>query len=152
MALEIVANLPILGRPIIEMFWVAEYNNGQALPQYDPFNNRENSYAKVDHKNVLRFWWLPITPKMAQQFPGTRYNLRLVRHAVEVKGSKGFVARRIRLKLTTGGNGRKSPVHEIKCYVLGIEGGPRQEIYPDGKVINKSEPDKGESQDLLHHG
>lgn len=150
MSLDVVARLPVIGRPIVEAFWVAEYTNGQALPQYDPFLNRENSYAEVDHKNVLRFWWIPITPKMAQQFSGTRYNPCLRRHAVEVKGSKGFVARRVKLKLTAGGNGGKSVIHEIKCYVLGIEGGPRREIYPDGTVKNVVIPDKGESQDLLH--
>jgi hypothetical protein len=144
--------MPLIGRPVVEMFWVAEYTNGQALSQYDPFLNKENSYAEVDHKNVLRFWWLPITPKMTRQFPGTRYNPCLVRHAVEVKGSKGFVARRVNVKLATGGNGGKPIIHKIKCYVLGIEGGPRREIYPDGRVISKLEPDKGESQDLLHHG
>lgn len=155
MVLTSAPNSTKLHRPIVEMFWVAEYNNGQALPQFDPFLNKENSYAEVDHKNVLRFWWLPISPKMAQQFPGTRYNPLLKRHAVEVKGSKGFVARRMKLALTTGGKGgrfARLPVHEIKCYVIGIEGGPRQEIYPDGKVISKLVPDRGESQDLLHHG
>jgi hypothetical protein len=38
----------------------------------------------------------------------------------------------------------------IKCYVLGIEGGPRIEIYPDGTVINKANPTDGETQELLH--
>jgi hypothetical protein len=53
-------------KPIIEMFWVAEYFDGQALPQYDPYSGRENPYSQVNHKKVKRFLWLPITPKMAQ--------------------------------------------------------------------------------------
>ena len=147
MPLETKASLPVIDKPGIEMFWVAEYNNGQALPQLDPFSNRENSYSKVDHKNVLRFWWIPITPDMAKQFPDTRFNPRLRRHAVDLNGSKGFVARRCSLSIGTGGMR-----HKVKCYVLGIEGGPRQEIYPDGTVKNISVPRRGESQDLLHHG
>jgi len=147
MTLETFTSLPVIGRPIIEMFWVAEYNNGQALPQLDPFTNRENKYAEVDHKNVLRFWWIPITPDMARQFPGTRFNSLLRRHAVDLNGAKGFVARRTRLSIGTRGMR-----HKIKCYVLGIEGGPRREIYPDGTVKNIVVPGKGETQDILHHG
>ena len=143
-----VLDFPVINRPGIEMFWVAEYNNGRALPQLDPFTGKENTYAEVDHKNVLRFWFIPITPKMAEQFPGTRYNPRLRRHAVDTNGAKGFVTRRCALSIGAGGM-----KHRVKCYVLGIEGGPRREIYPDGTVKNIAVPArKGESQDILHHG
>ena len=125
-------------KPIIEMFWVAEYNNGQALPEYDESTGTINPFSHVNHKDVLRFWWMPITPRMMQVFPYTRYNPLLKRHAVDVKGSKGFVARRINIVLNTSGQGI---VHKVKCYVLGIEGGPRREIYPSGLVIDKECPD-----------
>ena len=142
-----------MNRPIIEMFWCAEYKDGSALCQLDPINNKENSYGKIFHKRVKRFWWIPITPKMAEMFPGTRFNPRLRRHAVELNGSKGFVARRTSISLGMGGGSRRPiPPQVIKCYVLGIEGGPRQEIYPDGSVISKEWPTSGETQDILHHG
>ena len=133
-------------QPIIEMFWVAEYNNNRALPQYDPFSGVEHAFAEVDHKNTLRFWWLPITPDMAKRFPGTRYNplLNPKGYGADLNGSKGFVTRRYEIKTNP-------PVHRVKCYILGIENGPRIEIYPDGTVISKEWPDGvGESQDLLH--
>ena len=137
-------------QPIVEMYWVAEYNNGRALPQFDPFSGKENQFSQVDHKNVLRFWWLPITLKMSMRFPNTRYNPRLRQHGVGLNGSKGFVTRRTQVTL---GSGNEPPKPVVKCYILGIEGGPRQEIYPDGSVISKKWPDGvGESQDLLHHG
>jgi hypothetical protein len=133
-----------------EMFWVVEYNNNQALPEYDEFTGKVNRFAEVDHKNILRLWWLPITPRMATIFPDTRVNPRLRRHAVELKGSKGFIARRIQIQLGLGSHATLSP-QRIKCYVLGIEGGPRREVYPDGTVINKPYPDHiKESQSLLH--
>ena len=134
-------------KPVIEMFWVAEYFDGQALPQLDPFLKKENSYSHVNHKTVKRFWWIPITPKMAQVFPFTRYNPLLKRHCVELSGSKGFVTRRTSISLNTK---LKIPLQKIVCYVLGIEGGPRQEIYPDGIVVNKLDPTDGETQSLLH--
>lgn len=134
-----------MDRPIIEMFWAVEYTNGRALPQYDPFLNKENSYRVVDHKNILRLWWIPITPKMAQQFPGTRYNPLLRRQAVDLNGSKGFVTRRVSISIGAGGIRRR-----VKCYILGIEGGPRREIYPNGSIVNKLVGTA--SQDVLHHG
>jgi hypothetical protein len=130
--------------PIVEMFWVAEYWGGNALPQYDPFSGVEHSFSEVEHKQVKRFWWLPITPSMAKMFPDTRYNPLLERHGVELDGSKGFVCRRHIIKT--------DPIYSdtILCYVLGIEGGPRQEIYPDGSVISRECPAIGETQELLH--
>ena len=140
----------LMNRPIIEMFWTAEYQDGSALPQLDPINKVENSFGQVDHKKVKRFWWIPITPAMTQIFPGTRFNPLLKRHAVDLNGSKGFVARRCSIELTTGGSNSVLPRQKVMCYVLGIEGGPRREIYPNGSIINKEWPTCGETQDLLH--
>lgn len=147
-------------KPVIEMFWVAEYKNGSALPEYDESTGKVNSFSHVNHKDVLRFWWLPITPRMTQIFPSTRYNPLLRRHAVDLNGSKGFVARRIQVQIEMGKRKETdaerikrllaNPPLKVKCYVLGIEGGPRREIYPDGSIINKEYPDKGESQGLLY--
>ena len=137
---------------ITEMFWCAEYNNGLALPEYDITTGKVNKFSQVDHKNVLRFWWLPVTPDMCSRFPNVRVNPRLKRHAVDTNGSKGFVARRIGISLTFGKPKVSVPPKRVICYVLGIEGGPRREIYPDGHVVNKEQPTSGETQDLLHHG
>jgi len=148
------------GKPIIEMFWVAEYDDGQALTQFqfDHFSNSftpfENRFEQVDWKKTVRLWWMPVTLEIMLQISGTRCNPRLVRHCVETKGSKGFVARRVVFDLPFGGNGDKPRLrqHRVKCYVLGIEGGPRREIYPDGTVVDKEWPEVGASQDILHHG
>lgn len=135
--------------PIVEMFWVAEYNNNRALPEYDEFTGQVNSFSHVNHRDVLRFWWLPVTPRMTQMFPNLRVNPLLKRHAVELNGSKGYVARRMEIKLGLWSN-FFIPRRRVKCYVLGIEGGPRIEIYPDGTVIGKEYPERGETQELLH--
>lgn len=137
-------------QPITEMFWCAEYNNGLALPEYDLTTGRINRFEHVDHRNVLRFWWLPVTPDMCLRFPHVRFNPLLKRHAVDLNGSKGYVARRIGISLSFGKS--NTPPHRVICYILGIEGGPRREIYPDGRVIDKPVPTKGETQDILHHG
>jgi len=126
----------------------AEYNNGLALPEYDIITGKVNKFEHVDHKNVLRFWWLPITPDMVGRWPNVRVNPLLKRYAVDLNGSKGYVARRVGISLTIGNP--LTPPHRVICYVLGIEGGPRREIYPDGTVIDKPYPREKESQDILH--
>ena len=146
---------PVIGRPIIEMFWIVEYNNGQALTQFDPWTGLENSFSHVDHKNVIRLHWRPITPDMAKLFPGTRYNPLLKPYVIETRGAKGFVARRTKITLILGGNGKTArPVrkHFVAFYVIGLEGGERWHIFPDGHVEYKPQPEWGESQDILHHG
>jgi len=141
----------MIDKPIVEAFWVAEYNNGTALAEYDLLYKKVNRFEHVDHKNVLRFWWLPVTPDMLEAFLGLRVNPRLRRCAMDTNGSKGFVARRCTVELPMGGKGEIR--HTVKCYIVGIEGGPRVELYPDGSVIKLKEPrSEGESQDGLHHG
>lgn len=133
------------------MFWVAEYNNGQALPEYDLLTRRINRFEHVDHKNVLRFWWLPVTYDMIGAFPGLRCNPRLRRCAMDTNGSKGFVSRRTMIRLPMGGSGKIE--RKVKCYIVGIERGPRVELYPDGSKIMLEQPrTRGETQDALHHG
>lgn len=160
-------------RPILEMFWVAEMDNGQALTQFafDHFNNKfteiENKFGFVNWKKTIRLWWMPITPRMMLEIPGTRHNPLLKRHCVELKGSKGFVTRRTIFQLNPvetrnrevlsgiwdiGFKPSPIPAQRVKCYVLGIEGGPRREIYPDGTVKDLEWPTEGETQDILHHG
>ena len=158
----------LIGRPIIEMMWVVQYNNGKALAQYDPRTGQENQFRIVDHKNVTRIAWIPISADLAKHIPGTRFNPRLKPYAIETRGGKGFVARRntVRLamgkvseeekarallqSLVTGDNGRMSG-HRVACYIIGIEGLHRWLIYPDGRVDYQPEPKIGETQDLLHH-
>ncbi len=144
-----------MDKPIVEMFWVAEYNNGRALAEYNVDTKMVNLFEWVDHKNVLRFWWFPITPQIASLFPGTRVNPRLKRCGMDMNGSKGFVSRRNMIELPMGSTGEQDGVikHIVKCYIVGVEGGPRVELYPDGSVIPLKEPrSKGETQDVLHHG
>ena len=143
----------IKDKPIIEAFWVAEYNNGTYLAEYDLLTPKINRFEWVDYKNTLRLWWIPVTPDMLDAFPDShlRVNPRLRRCAIDMNGSRGFVARRCTFELPMGGSGVQK--HEVKCYIVGIEGGPRVELYPDGSVIKLEEPrGRGETQDILHHG
>jgi len=53
-------------RPLV-YFWIAEYTNGSALPQFDPETGKENRFSEIDHRKLHRFGWYPFSPKLAQQ-------------------------------------------------------------------------------------
>jgi hypothetical protein len=53
-------------RPLV-YFWIAEYTDGSALPQFDPETGRENRFSEFDHQKLKRFGWYPFSLKLAQQ-------------------------------------------------------------------------------------
>ena len=145
-------------RPVVEMLWAVEYRDGSCVAQIDPVLMRENPYSVVNHKRAARYWWIPVPAGF--RMPGFRHNPLLKRHAVEARGSQGFVTRRVKIEVTMGKRTETDieklkrlvthPPMRIECYVLGIDAGPRIEIYPDGRVIELKEPrSNGETQAVL---
>lgn len=145
-------------RPILEMFWVVEYRDGSVVSQIDPTLQRENPYSVVNHKRAARYWWLPVPPQLRMQ--GFRHNPLLHRQGVEARGAHGFVARRTALELELGRRHETAaekalrlllhPPVRVACYIVGIDGGPRVELYPDGTVLRLNEPrSNGETQGVL---
>lgn len=51
-------------RPPVYM-WIATYEDGQALPQFDPETGKENRFARVDLSRVVKIGWYPILEEMA---------------------------------------------------------------------------------------
>ena len=146
-------------RPIIEAFWCVEYADGTYVSQFDitpPF--KEHPYSEVNHKRAVRYWWLPIPPFMA--IPGVRHNPLLKRCCVESRGAQGYLSRRVQVRLEVGKRTEtlaekqarllKRPPVSVGCYIVGIEGGERVEIYPDGTMLRLNEPrSNGETQGVL---
>ena len=143
-------------KPILEAFWTVEYADGTYVSQFDiepPF--REHSYSEVNHKRAVRYWWLPVPQFMT--IPGVRHNPLLGRHCVETRGAQGYLSRRVQVRLEVGKR-TETPVEKlarlltrppvsIGCYIVGIEGGERMELYPDGTVLRLKEPrSNGETQ------
>ena len=57
----------MLGYHPLVYFWIAEYNDGIALPQFDPESGRENGFADVDHSKLKHFGWYPFTPELEKK-------------------------------------------------------------------------------------
>jgi hypothetical protein len=123
-------------RPLV-YFWIAEYTDGSALPQFDPETGRENSFAEIDHKKLHCFGWYPFSPKLAQKILTAEKTVvvptRNQSYRVKVNGG-GLVAYRtntVKLQMRKGGVS-----HGETVYVLGVEGGKVLHINEEGNMVD----------------
>jgi len=126
-------------RPLV-YFWIAEYTDGSALPQFDPETGKENRFSEVDHQKLHRFSWYPFSASLAQKILENE-KLRVIptrnpSYTVTVEKGDRLVAYRtntIKLQI------RKGEVdHGGTVYVLGVEGGKVLHIDEEGNVVNDS--------------
>ena len=124
-------------RPLV-YFWIAEYNNGSALPQFDPETGKENKFSEVDHQKLKRFGWHPFSLKLAQQILQGENTIviptRNPSYTVAVERGERLVAYRtntVKLQMRKGGVDRGETV-----YVLGVEGGKVLQINEEGNAID----------------
>jgi len=121
--------------PPLVFFWVVEYENGKALPQFDPENGFENRWANVDLKRVRRVGWYPFNFDLAskiKQATGQRvipsdnpaYTISLK------KGDKLILCRRNIIKFDL----KDGIKREKTIYVLGKVAGKVFHIHEDGRV------------------
>ncbi len=135
-------------RPLV-YFWIAEYTDGTALPQFDPETGEENRFADVDHEKLERFGWYPFTPKLARKILKDEMTAviptRNPPYTVTLEKGDGLVAYRtntIRLHTWRGGVD-----HEGTVYVLGVKGGKILQINEEGNVIDDFAKLHGEVQE-----
>jgi len=126
-------------RPLV-YFWIAEYTDGSALPQFDPETGRENRFKEVNHGKLHRFGWYPFSLKLAQKIlSGEKVRVIPTRnpsYTLTVEKGDRLVAYRsntVRLQMRKGGVD-----HEETVYVLGVEGGKILQINEEGNVVNGS--------------
>jgi hypothetical protein len=123
-------------RPLV-YFWIAEYTDGSALPQFDPETGKENRFSEIDHQKLHRFGWYPFSPKLAQQIlkaektvvtPTTNPS-----YAVTLEKGDRLLAHRtnsIKLCVCSGGVEYAETV-----YVLGIKGKPLKYLNENGEEV-----------------
>lgn len=126
-------------RPLV-YFWIAEYTDGSALPQFDPETGRENKFSEVDHRKLHRFGWYPFSLKLAQQIlKGEKKGVIPTRnrsYTVTVGKGDRLVAYRtntVKLQMRKCG-----VIHGETVYVFGVEGGKILQIDEGGNVIDDS--------------
>ena len=125
-------------RPLV-YFWIAEYTDGSALPQFDPETGRENRFSEVNHQKLERFGWYPFTSELAQKILKAEKLVviptgNLPSYAVRLGNGRKLVAYRTNtIKLRTK-SGEVEPGETV--YVLGVDCGRILEINESGNVVN----------------
>lgn len=134
-------------RPL-RYFWIAEFSDGSALPQFNPETGEENKadpdwlpsaegQPKIpkdkiwEQKKIIRFGWYPFTPELAQKIAEVVIPTDNPPYILELKDDDKLIAYRtnaINFSLR-GGVSRGETV-----YVLGKEGGKVLRIREDGSV------------------
>lgn len=76
-------------------FWIAHYNDGTALSQFDPYNYTENSIMDIDQSRLVKIGWYPISFKLATELnkrdiPAIS-NPFLPKIEVNITGNKRFI-------------------------------------------------------------
>jgi hypothetical protein len=123
-------------RPLV-YFWIAEYTDGSALPQFDPETGRENRFSEIDHQKLRRFGWHPFSLKLAQKILETEKTVVVPTgnpsYTVPIKEENRLVAHRtntVKLQIRKGGVS-----HGETVYILGVEGGKVLHIDEEGQLL-----------------
>jgi len=48
-------------------FWIAHYNDGTCLPQYDPNDYHANKITDIDQSKLVKVGWYPLSPLAAEE-------------------------------------------------------------------------------------
>lgn len=122
-----------MSTPILHMFWIAEYQDGQALPQFDPDTGEEHLFKEVDQSNLKRFGWYAFPRNLANKVAYAAHNPCLASYTVDIPPGAALVAHRT-TSITFSPKELTVKHHEADEYVLGLQGSPLMHIYTDGRV------------------
>lgn len=131
-----------MSKPILHLFWIAEYQDGQALPQFNPDTGAEHLFKEVDHSKLKRFGWYAFPRNLANKVAYAAHNPCLTSYTVDIPPGATLVAHRttsITFKPPSQSEGLSVEHHEADEYVLGLQGPvlglvPRMHIYSNGRV------------------
>lgn len=133
-----------MNKPTLHLFWIAEYQDGTALSQFDPDTGDEHLFSEVDQAKLKRFGWYAFPYDMLSKIPQAVFSLILDRYTVDIPvgsqqsavgGGRGLSTNDYRpptliayrtttLKVTLDGTPKK---HEADEYVLGLDYGLKAE-------------------------
>lgn len=121
-----------MSSPVLHMFWIAEYADGKALPQFDPDTGLEHKFSEVDQSKLVKFGWYNFTPSLVIKVPHAVANPLVSTCTVTIpEGHKLIAYRTNALKFNLSGEIKG---HEAIAYVLGIEGKFKMIIRTDGVI------------------
>jgi hypothetical protein len=78
----------------LKYFWIAEYNDGNALPQFDPETGIENLFKNIDQTKLIRFGLYPFTMELSKKVNCSDFNPFLRKIVINLDGNKLIFKRR----------------------------------------------------------
>lgn len=78
----------------LKYFWVAEYNDGTALPQFDPDTGDEYKFDKIDQSNLVKFGLYPFPAELSQKVNNSSTNIFLPKFTVNLENDDKLLFRR----------------------------------------------------------
>ena len=126
-----------MGTPLTH-FWIAEYNDGMAVPQFDPEDGHENKFTSLDQGKMVAFGIYPFSRDFADFVTKTNGSTVATfggegKVRIDVKDGKKVMYKRlcgIPWNVFTSEQGPE----KVMSYVLGLEGGPFLFLKSDGFV------------------
>lgn len=110
-----------MSQAIAQMFWIAEYTDGQALPQFDLDTGKENLFKDIDFSKLKRFGWYPFTLLLAEFIPYAMAN-PLLPSCVIALGPEDKLIACCTKSIAVNSTDLKVIDHKAVLYNLGIEG------------------------------
>jgi hypothetical protein len=84
----------------LTFFWIAEYNDGTALPQFDLETGEENLFKVIDQSKLIRFGLYPFTLELSKKVKCSNLNPLLPKFIINFKTEdKLFFRRRNYIKM-----------------------------------------------------
>jgi len=118
--------------PTLYLFWIAEYQDGTALPQFDPDTGEEHLFSEIDQDKLVRFGWYSFPSELAQKVANAALNPLLSSYVLNLPEGKELIAfRSTTIKTNLSGIVKG---HEAGEYVLGVKGDLLMHIFKDGRV------------------
>ncbi|HEY4674475.1 MAG TPA: hypothetical protein VIH48_00300 [Candidatus Bathyarchaeia archaeon] len=121
-------------RPLV-FFWIAEYEDGKAVAQFDPDTGEEKTFALVQEDRLIAFGWYPFKPELSGRITKKSGLVTIATNnpSYRVKLEKGdkLIAKRenvVRLNI------KGEVVSRETAYILGKVGGKILRICEDGSV------------------
>ena len=128
-----------MSKPILHLFWIAEYQDGTALSQFDPDTGEEHLFKNVDQAKLKRFGWYAFPLELANKVACAAHNPRLTSYTVDIPPGVALVAHRT-TTITFKPSTLSIEHHEAEEYVLGLtchcerSEATSMHIYTDGTV------------------
>lgn len=101
----------------LNYFWIAEYNDKTALPQFDPDTGEEILFSKIDQTKLIKFSWYPFTLDLSSKVPGSVSNPLLPKLSISLEKDDKLIAKRRNYIQLQGKVERR-----FTEYLAGIEG------------------------------